>query len=137
MLLFKYFRKYSYTRVNKSESYLNSLSLNHQKLFTKYRKHLSDIRNCIDDNQSVIDKMIRDHENIFRPNPGDMIVSQQDVRDLKGQTKNLRHQDMENVSMYPFNVLFFNFHKQNIISELSLPVPPCICLFHIPIYIHT
>lgn len=91
---FRYYRKYSYARVNKSESYLNSLPQNHQAMLTKFRKNLGIIRDCIDENQAVINKIITDRDYLFYPYPGEMIPTQQDG---EGHATKIRHQDMENV----------------------------------------
>nr|XP_013101289.1 unnamed protein product [Stomoxys calcitrans] len=83
----RYYRKYSLAKVNKTESYLNSLPRRHQKMLSKYRHHLSTVRDCIDKNQVVIKKMLVDN-----PLCDSSAVSQ---RDLDGHIAKIRHQDME------------------------------------------
>ncbi|XP_037934403.1 carnosine N-methyltransferase-like isoform X2 [Teleopsis dalmanni] len=84
------YRKYAYARVNQSENYLNSLPKTHQNMLSKYRKHLGAIRDCIDANQAVIKKMLR--ENILSANSKsstDLITSHDtDSREVK-----MRHQE--------------------------------------------
>uniref|UniRef100_A0A1I8N7Y3 carnosine N-methyltransferase n=1 Tax=Musca domestica TaxID=7370 RepID=A0A1I8N7Y3_MUSDO len=83
----KFYRKYSLAKVNKTESYLNSLPKRHQQMLSKYRHHLSIVRDCIDKNQVVIKKMLVDN-----PLCDSSSVSQ---RDLDGHVAKIRHQEME------------------------------------------
>lgn len=53
------------TRVDKTESYLNTLPIAHQDMLIKYREHLCHIRYCIDENFQIIRKIIEDVDNLF------------------------------------------------------------------------
>lgn len=53
------------TRIDRTETYLNTLPLHHQELLTKYRDHLHRIRNCIDENFQIIRKLTEDVGNMF------------------------------------------------------------------------
>lgn len=94
-VLLSFFRKYCYARVNKTESYLNSLPKRHQDMLAKYRNHLRVIRDCIDENQKVIKKMLRDNFGFMDMEGSEqMYVTQQDI---DGHATKIRHQDMEHV----------------------------------------
>lgn len=91
----KCYRSYSYARVDKTEFYLNALNDRHQNMLSKYRSHLSAVRYCIDENYKVIQKMLRDSdevEKLFYQYPTGPAVQQNEE-----QTKKISHQDMENV----------------------------------------
>lgn len=91
----KCYRSYSYARVDKTEFYLNTLNERHQNMLAKYRNHLSTVRYCIDENYKVIQKMLRDSdevEKLFCQYPIGPAVQQDE-----GQAKKISHQDMENV----------------------------------------
>ncbi|XP_054727653.1 carnosine N-methyltransferase isoform X2 [Anastrepha obliqua] len=89
----RYYQKYCYARVNKTESYLNSLPKRHQDMLVKYRNHLRVIRDCIDENQKVIKKMLRDNVGFMDMGGSEqMYVAQQDS---DGHVTKIRHQDME------------------------------------------
>lgn len=60
-------------------------------MLSKYRHHLSIVRDCIDKNQVVIKKMLVDN-----PLCDSSSVSQ---RDLDGHVAKIRHQEMEHVSI--------------------------------------
>lgn len=77
-------------RVNKTEWNLNQLPKRHQKMLTKYRQHLSTIRDCIDKNQQVISEMLC--ENPLRDS------SMCSSRKVDEHAAKIRHIDMENVS---------------------------------------
>ncbi|XP_026478168.1 carnosine N-methyltransferase [Ctenocephalides felis] len=62
---FKYYRKYSFLRVNQTEKYLNSLPTSHQNLLKKYRENLKRVRECIEANYKVILHIIRDVDCMF------------------------------------------------------------------------
>ncbi|XP_039958816.1 carnosine N-methyltransferase isoform X1 [Bactrocera neohumeralis] len=101
----RYYQKYCYARVNKTESYLNSLPKRHQDMLVKYRNHLRVIRDCIDENQKVIKKMLRDNVG-FMDMGGSEYLAQQDS---DGHTTKIRHQDMEHATeqadVEPFKIL--------------------------------
>ncbi|PSN47442.1 Carnosine N-methyltransferase [Blattella germanica] len=86
---FKYYRTHSLQRVAKTESYLRSLPTHHQKLLDNYRRNLTEIRSCIENNDQIIKLIIKDVANMFenvnptsplepvklvgsRPSPGDL-----------------------------------------------------------------
>ncbi|XP_004530442.1 carnosine N-methyltransferase isoform X1 [Ceratitis capitata] len=101
----RYYQKYCYSRVNKTESYLNSLPLHHQGMLVKYRNHLRVVRDCIDENQKVIRKMLRDNAGLI-----DMVGSCEQVhvaqKDIDGHIAKIRHQDMEHqADVEPFEIL--------------------------------
>ncbi|KAM7347967.1 carnosine N-methyltransferase unmet isoform 2-T2 [Cochliomyia hominivorax] len=82
------YRKYSLARVNKTEWNLNQLPKRHQKMLTKYRQHLSALRDCIDKNQQVISEMLC--ENPLRDS------SMTSNRKVDEHAAKIRHIDMEN-----------------------------------------
>ncbi|XP_055857398.1 carnosine N-methyltransferase isoform X2 [Episyrphus balteatus] len=91
----KCYRSYSYARVDKTEYYLNTLNERHQNMLAKYRNHIGDVRYCIDENFKVIQKMLRDSdevEKLFCQYPGPA-VRQEDSQ----ASQKVRYQDMENV----------------------------------------
>lgn len=90
-------RKFSLSRVNKTEWNLNQLPKRHQKMLTKYRQHLNTLRDCIDKNQEVISEMLS--ENPLRD------TSMVSSRKLDEHAAKIRHIDVENVSLTSF---FFN-----------------------------
>ncbi|XP_066602877.1 carnosine N-methyltransferase [Prorops nasuta] len=62
---FKYYKPHSLQRVKKTETYLLSLPFHHQKLLTKYKEHLQNIKVCIDNNDNVLKLIIKDVAHIF------------------------------------------------------------------------
>ncbi|XP_011301595.1 UPF0586 protein C9orf41 homolog isoform X2 [Fopius arisanus] len=62
---FKYYKPHSLQRVKKTESYLLSLPPHHQKLLTKYREHLQEVKLCIENNDDIIKLIIKDVSHIF------------------------------------------------------------------------
>ncbi|XP_030567918.1 carnosine N-methyltransferase isoform X1 [Drosophila novamexicana] len=85
---FQYYRRYAYLRVNKTEDYLNSLSIEDQRLLSKYRKHLNNVRRCIDGNQSVIREILRDRV-LYPTGDGDADIELEEAPD------HVRHGDMD------------------------------------------
>ncbi|TMW54180.1 hypothetical protein DOY81_000764 [Sarcophaga bullata] len=82
------YRKFSLSRVNKTEWNLNQLPKRHQKMLAKYRQHLNTLRDCIDKNQQVISEMLSEHplsDNAMANN-----------RKLDEHAAKIRHIDMEN-----------------------------------------
>ncbi|XP_036339294.1 carnosine N-methyltransferase isoform X1 [Rhagoletis pomonella] len=103
----RYYQKYCYARVNKTESYLNSLPKRHQDMLAKYRNHLRVIRDCIDENQKVIRKMLRDNVDFIDMDGSEqMYVAQHDI---DGHATKIRRQDMEHATeqadVEPFKIL--------------------------------
>ncbi|KAI8125388.1 UPF0586 protein [Lucilia cuprina] len=82
------YRKFSLSRVNKTEWNLNQLPKRHQKMLTKYRQHLNTLRDCIDKNQEVISEMLS--ENPLRD------ASMSSNRKSDEHAAKIRHIDMEN-----------------------------------------
>ncbi|XP_043278824.1 carnosine N-methyltransferase [Venturia canescens] len=62
---FKYYKTHSLQRVKKTESYLLSLPMLHQKLLSKYREHLQEVKICIENNDDIIKLIIKDVSHIF------------------------------------------------------------------------
>ncbi|XP_043785202.1 carnosine N-methyltransferase isoform X4 [Apis laboriosa] len=62
---FKYYKNHSLLRVKKTESYLLSLPAHHQKLLSKYREHLQEVKRCIENNDEIIKLIIKDVAHIF------------------------------------------------------------------------
>ncbi|XP_023289200.1 carnosine N-methyltransferase [Orussus abietinus] len=62
---FKYYKTHSLQRVKKTETYLQSLPLHHQKLLSNYRDHLQEVKRCIENNDEIIKLIIKDVANIF------------------------------------------------------------------------
>ncbi|KAI9590756.1 carnosine N-methyltransferase isoform X2 [Glossina fuscipes] len=87
----RYYRTHLLNRVNKTTNYLNSLPKRHQDMLVKYRHHLNVVRDCIDKNQMVIKKMLRDNLLLGGGNAGPEITQ----KDLDGHATKIRHQDME------------------------------------------
>lgn len=72
-------------------------------MLVKYRNHLNAVRDCIDKNQMVIKKMLRDNSLLGGANVGPEIIQ----KDLDGHATKIRHQDMEHVSIL-LNTSLFN-----------------------------
>ena len=106
--MYYFCRKYCYARVNKTESYLNSLPKCHQDMLVKYRNHLRVIRDCIDENQKVIKKMLRDNVGFMDMGGSDYLIQQ----DSDGHTTKIRHQDMEHVRNYLWSLHVLYIPKQ-------------------------
>lgn len=64
-LLFCRHRPHSLQRVKKTESYLLTLPPHHQKLLSKYKEHLQEVKRCIENNDDIIKLIIRDVAHIF------------------------------------------------------------------------
>ena len=62
---FLFSRPHSLQRVKKTERYLISLPKHHQKLLSKYREHLQEVKNCIENNDEIIKLIIKDVAHIF------------------------------------------------------------------------
>ncbi|EZA49588.1 hypothetical protein DMN91_005678 [Ooceraea biroi] len=62
---FRYYKPHSLQRVKKTESYLLSLPQHHQKLLSKYREHLQEVKRCIENNDQIIKLIIKDVAHIF------------------------------------------------------------------------
>lgn len=62
---FPSYRNHSQLRVKKTESYLLSLPAHHQKLLSKYREHLQEVKRCIENNDEIIKFIIKDVAHIF------------------------------------------------------------------------
>ncbi|XP_008209419.1 carnosine N-methyltransferase isoform X1 [Nasonia vitripennis] len=62
---FKYYKPHSLQRVKKTERYLLSLPPHHQKLLSKYREHLQEVKRCIENNDDIIKLIIKDVAHIF------------------------------------------------------------------------
>lgn len=62
---FKYYKDHSLSRVKKTEFYLSSLPTKHQKLLSKYREHLQEVKRCIENNDKIIKLIIKDVAHIF------------------------------------------------------------------------
>ncbi|XP_014227359.1 carnosine N-methyltransferase isoform X1 [Trichogramma pretiosum] len=62
---FKYYKPHSLQRVKKTETYLLSLPAHHQKLLSRYRDHLNEVKRCIENNDDIIRLIIKDVTNIF------------------------------------------------------------------------
>lgn len=59
------FRKHSFNRISRTETYLNTLPQNHQLLLKTYREHLCNIHNCIEQNYNVIKLILKDVGYLF------------------------------------------------------------------------
>lgn len=59
------YRPHSLQRVKKTEKYLLSLPAHHQKLLSKYRDHLVEVKRCIENNDDIIKLIIKDVAHIF------------------------------------------------------------------------
>ncbi|KAF7411750.1 carnosine N-methyltransferase isoform X1 [Vespula maculifrons] len=62
---FKHYKSHSLQRVKKTESYLLSLPIHHQRLLAKYKDHLQEVKRCIEYNNDIIKLIIKDVSHIF------------------------------------------------------------------------
>ncbi|XKL65982.1 hypothetical protein PGB90_009402 [Kerria lacca] len=62
---FNFYRKHSFNRISRTETYLNTLPQNHQLLLKTYREHLCNIHNCIEQNYNVIKLILKDVGYLF------------------------------------------------------------------------
>ncbi|XP_018398156.1 PREDICTED: carnosine N-methyltransferase isoform X1 [Cyphomyrmex costatus] len=62
---FRYYKTHSLLRVRKTESYFLSLPKHHQKLLSKYKENLQEVKRCIDNNDQIIKLIIKDVAHIF------------------------------------------------------------------------
>ncbi|KAG5308821.1 CARME methyltransferase, partial [Acromyrmex insinuator] len=62
---FRYYKTHSLLRVRKTESYFLSLPQHHQKLLSKYKEHLQEVKRCIENNDQIIKLIIKDVAHIF------------------------------------------------------------------------
>ncbi|KAK3930197.1 Carnosine N-methyltransferase [Frankliniella fusca] len=62
---FKYYKKNSLARINKTEAYLDSLPGHHQDMLFKYKQHLGVIRQCVEKNEKIINHIIKDVDSMF------------------------------------------------------------------------
>lgn len=97
------------SRVDRTETYLNTLPLAHQELLHKYRDNLHRVRNCIDENYQIIRKLIEDVGNMFEN-------ANQSVLPNPNQNRNeeacVRTQDLDKVNVLSlsfFSFFFFRF----------------------------
>lgn len=105
------------SRVDKTETYLNTLPLAHQEMLHKYRDHLYRIRNCIDENYQIIRKLIEDVGNMFE-NANQSVLPNPNQNKLEDAC--VRAQDLDKVHISNFAIvisLFFAF--------------PYVCLFFV------
>lgn len=79
-------------RVNKTESYLNTLPVSHQDMLTLYRLHLNKVRYCIDENYQIIRKIIQDVGRMFE-NENQTVVTT-----VANHTAKLRTMDLDKVN---------------------------------------
>lgn len=63
--MYIFYRPHSLQRVKKTETYFMSLPSHHQKLLSKYREHLQEIKRCIENNDHIIKLIIKDVTHIF------------------------------------------------------------------------
>lgn len=64
-LYFSLHRTHSLLRVKKTESYFLNLPAHHQKLLSKYKEHLQEVKRCIENNDQIIKLIIKDVAHIF------------------------------------------------------------------------
>uniref|UniRef100_A0A8D8VEF9 Carnosine N-methyltransferase n=1 Tax=Cacopsylla melanoneura TaxID=428564 RepID=A0A8D8VEF9_9HEMI len=92
---FKYYKNYSLMKVKKNELYLESLPEKHQKLLTKYKDHLTDLKSCIDKNYEIIKLIIKDvgvmFENVPSSEPIKLISPLPNSTDLEKVQTTLKH----------------------------------------------
>ncbi|CAD7087266.1 unnamed protein product [Hermetia illucens] len=93
---FKHYDTYSMLRVNKTESYLNTLPNEHQDMLLPYRNHLNKLRDCIECNYRIISKMIKDSDQLFL-NSGETSIRQEIVG--ADEVTKIRQQDLESVQI--------------------------------------
>ncbi|XP_068158786.1 carnosine N-methyltransferase isoform X1 [Drosophila tropicalis] len=86
---FLYYGTYASIRLNKSLDYLNSLSIDDQRLLAKYRMHLDCVRTSIERNQAVIKEILR--ERVLYPS-GDASDPSDDEDEAPAH---VRHGDMD------------------------------------------
>lgn len=95
-------------RVDKTESYLGTLPIQHQNMMIKYRDHLQRIRSCIDENFQIIRKLIEDVGNLFE-NANQSVVPKSHTNRMDDDEIRIRIQDMDKVMKDEQNV-FRSFH---------------------------
>lgn len=64
MLAF-FYRPHSLQRVKKTERYLLTLPAHHQKLLSKYKEHLLEVKRCIENNDEIIKLIVKDVAHMF------------------------------------------------------------------------
>ncbi|ODM92474.1 Carnosine N-methyltransferase [Orchesella cincta] len=62
---FKKYKKFSYGKVDKTLGFIRSMPKRHQILLRDYRKHIEEIRRCIDVNHNLFQLMILDASSMF------------------------------------------------------------------------
>ncbi|XP_015522769.1 carnosine N-methyltransferase [Neodiprion pinetum] len=128
---FKYYRPHSLQRVKKTETYFMSLPGHHQKLLSKYREQLQEIKRCIENNDHIIKLIIKDVTHIFEnvspttaqtestPNPRPVMADQEKVQaTIKQLVRDWSEEGaQERLSCY-----------QPIIDEILQQFPPDFCV---------
>ncbi|CRK86251.1 CLUMA_CG000129, isoform A [Clunio marinus] len=62
---FKFYRRNCFSRIDQRICYLSTLNQRQQKLLEKYRKYLNSIKECVEANNRVIEKMISNVDSLF------------------------------------------------------------------------
>ncbi|CAL8126988.1 unnamed protein product [Orchesella dallaii] len=62
---FKKYKRFSYAKVDKTLGFIRSMPKRHQILLRDYRKHIEEIRRCIDVNHNLFQLMILDASSMF------------------------------------------------------------------------
>ncbi len=78
-------------RVTNTEKYLNTLPTQHQQMLCQYRDHLTKVRDCIDENEKVIQRIVQDVDKIFQNE------NQTVVRPDNEQVVRVREMDLDKV----------------------------------------
>lgn len=58
-------RNHIYKKLGGTRNYLKSLPTEHQRLLTNYRKHLHDIKRCVEENQNLCILMTLEESHLF------------------------------------------------------------------------
>ncbi|XP_067002964.1 carnosine N-methyltransferase isoform X2 [Anabrus simplex] len=126
---FNFYRTHSLQRVAKTESYLLSLPEHHQKLLKNYRRHLREIRLCIEKNDYLIKQITRNVTNMFEnvesPEPMKSMSPLPAVSDLEKVQATLKQfvRDWSEEGAHERNSCY-----QPIIEEIITNFPPDMCL---------
>lgn len=104
------FRPHSLQRVKKTERYLLSLPPHHQKLLSKYRDHLQEVKRCIENNDQIIKLIIKDVAHIF-----------ENVSPNSEQTDSVRQVYLV-CSMYKLFLLSYCYDRLTVSSPLVISI---------------
>jgi len=94
-------------RINCTEAFLNTLHNRHQNMLLRYRDHLSNIRDCINTNYTIIKRLLIDVDTLFH-NCIETNISRHEQESTLQLTR-IRMQDIEKVCFHVTIKLSFCF----------------------------